>query len=191
MNSSISSSGAQVSGWVLFWLVFSSLVVYWDGCFIVNRPHSFKGGSLSHIWPGYENYYTTDKLYADTENGFIKAQTAMNFVESTLNILSVVLYATKRVDSVRGPILMIIFLTCTLAKTALYMAHEQLHHPHPTTHNSWSTYFWCYLFPNGFWIVCPTLSILHLIKLVEQQASGRTHTAGHANSGSANSKKIK
>jgi len=131
------------------------------------------GGSLAHFWPGYENYYTTDKLYADQTNGFIRAQTFMNLAENALNLSLAFGYLLLGFRGPRVLVFMVLALTLTWGKTVLYMIHEQTHSPHPTAHNTWQTYFLCYMLPNSFWLLCPIFGIFHIAKQLEKAVNGK------------------
>jgi len=69
------------------WLFISLPLVIWDAFYVLLRPHTMPGGSLS--WPIYSPYalygtidYTYGEKAWNDHNGFTAAQTALNVFET-------------------------------------------------------------------------------------------------------------
>lgn len=73
--------------YTLLWLLVSLPLVIWDAIYVLLRPHTMPGGSLS--WPIYTPYVLygqIDYIYGEKawkeHNGFTAAQTALNVFET-------------------------------------------------------------------------------------------------------------
>ena len=45
-----STQKMEISSLPIVWLLPSSLIVIYDSCFVLSRPHSLPGGSLDHFF---------------------------------------------------------------------------------------------------------------------------------------------
>ncbi len=73
--------------YTLLWLFISLPLVIWDAFYVLLRPHTMPGGSLSWpIYTPYALYGTIDYIYGEKawneNNGFTAAQTALNVFET-------------------------------------------------------------------------------------------------------------
>jgi len=155
--------------WMKLWFIISSLIVMADVLFVLLRPHSMKGGAYANVpfWNFYPIYYSIDRLYADMENAFVRAQSYINIVEIIGNVIGLSFFFMGR--HARGLMVLLLAAQATLAKTLLYFVHEHCFQPdaanHPTAHNfphdTWK-YVVLYMLPNGMWIIFPLLIVRNL-----------------------------
>ena len=64
------------------------MIVLWDASFVLNRPASFS----NLIWYPYRDYVEIDKLYGDMDDAFVVAQSYMNIVEASMNLVALIWY---------------------------------------------------------------------------------------------------
>jgi len=153
---------AVVHRWVVAWLAVSTLVVLWDAsyCLFV-WPNIWTGGwdqPFYWLFTPYKKYATIDYVYGKyafvNHEGFTRAQACMNLVESAFNFWYLYLVSRKHVAATligfTGSLL-------TVGKTILYFLNEYFSGFAHIRHNDWPTLIVYYIFPNGLWIVFPTL----------------------------------
>ena len=114
-----------ISKGVYFWLIISSIIVIFDGAFILLRPETLPGGKYSHIYAPYQLYIQFDALYADLKDHFVVIIAYLNLVEVTLTFLSVFISMVgSQKWKLRGAILAIMASAFVFWKTVLYMWYD-------------------------------------------------------------------
>ena len=76
---------------IIYWILISVPLVFWDTGYILLRPHSMPGGSLHRpLWVPYALYGSVDYLYGwpawERGDGFPLAQGILNLIENALYI---------------------------------------------------------------------------------------------------------
>jgi len=148
-----------IPGWIVAWLIISSLVVCWDCGFVLMRPRSMPGGDLHWIWKPYALYIQIDRLYGDMEDTFGWGQGIMNVVENCLNFFAVFLHFR---GSPTGLVVAFLSIGLTLAKTVLYYIMDLWCGFCQSGHNDTFTFWTLYILPNWIWIVIPTIAVITL-----------------------------
>jgi len=77
--------------WLKFWFFISSLIVFFDAFFIINRPLTLKGGPYYSVYHLYDNYTIYDTLYASLTDNFVIIQSWLNIVEGILLLTSLLM----------------------------------------------------------------------------------------------------
>jgi hypothetical protein len=80
-----------IPAWIKVWFFLSSLIVFFDAFFIINRPLTLKGGPYYHIYFLYDNYTIYDTLYASLTDKFVVIQSWLNIVEGFLLLFALLL----------------------------------------------------------------------------------------------------
>ncbi|KAJ3303815.1 hypothetical protein HDV03_003487 [Kappamyces sp. JEL0829] len=164
--------------WIAVWLAVSTIIVFWDAGYLINRPHSFQGGRYNWLWQPYNLYATIDHVYSPqaykAQLGFPLAQSLLNVCENIFNITAL----SKRTSRPLYASLLALFsITCTFWKTVLYFTMDACEGPHGwgnTAHNDFSTWLTLYVIPNGVWIVMPALCVLSLISHINSLSKPKT-----------------
>lgn len=73
------------------WLVVQLVVVTWDYCYVLLRPHSLPGGSLAPLFSPYVKYAQMDLVYG-TYHPFGIAQSWMNVAENLTYLAGLLLH---------------------------------------------------------------------------------------------------
>ncbi|ETW79693.1 hypothetical protein HETIRDRAFT_124417 [Heterobasidion irregulare TC 32-1] len=146
--------------WITFWFLASAPVIFWDAGYCFFRPRSMKGGDLHWIWKPYEIYQEIDyvrvygvKALAEN-NGFTNAQSALNIVETLLNLLYA--YLAHISHSPIAPAVGFASVTMTLSKTVLYWLNEYFCGWCSIGHNAPRDLLVYWIIPNGIWLVVPS-----------------------------------
>jgi hypothetical protein len=84
-------SKSFIPAWLKIWFFLSSLIVFFDAFFIINRPHTLKGGQYYNIYFLYDNYTIYDTLYASLTDKFVVIQSWLNIVEGGFLLTSLLL----------------------------------------------------------------------------------------------------
>ncbi|KIY53360.1 hypothetical protein FISHEDRAFT_68966 [Fistulina hepatica ATCC 64428] len=125
---------------------------------------SFQGGDLHWIWEPYGLYQEIDYIYGlpafEERDGFPAAQSALNIVETLLNLLYV--YLAHVAEWPAAPVVGFASAIMTLWKTVLYIAQEYFCQWCSVGHNDLRTFLVAWILPNGIWIVIPLLIIMQL-----------------------------
>eukprot|EP01124_Arcella_intermedia_P004379 TRINITY_DN12483_c0_g2_i1.p1 TRINITY_DN12483_c0_g2~~TRINITY_DN12483_c0_g2_i1.p1 ORF type:complete len:166 (-),score=22.37 TRINITY_DN12483_c0_g2_i1:81-578(-) len=150
----------KIPGYLVFWLLISSLLVCWDSAFIFLRPHSMTG-DMSWIWEPQKIYITVDKLYADMEDPFVIGQAAMSVFESLVNFLAVFLHVRGDPSSV---VVAVVGFSFTFSKTALYFILDIVSGYHHTSHNDAYHFYLYYFLPNSLWLIHTLAGVIVLGK---------------------------
>jgi hypothetical protein len=141
---------------VILWFAVSIPVVLWDASFVLLRPDSMPGGSLSFLYGSYETYIRIDGRYGDLEDDFVVGQTLMNLLESALGIAACVLAFRRR----RAAVLVAFTVAVmTLAKTILYFLCEGADGFTGYERAGAAMFFLLWVVPNGLWIAVPALIV--------------------------------
>jgi hypothetical protein len=154
--------------WILVWFAISLPLVVWDVSFVLLRPASMPGGSLSLFWAPYAKYVTVDRSYGDLGNGFVWAQAMMSGAEVAMAIVA--LWLSLRGRRALGTLLVFSVSLLTCAKTLLILLIEVVTRLEHVGHNPLKDLVLLYLVPNGAWVVMPALVAW---------ATGRMLLAGH------------
>ncbi len=143
--------------WLNTWLLASTAICVWDAMFVLNRPQSFNWS----IYSGYSIYMEVDKGYGDIEDGFVIAQSWINLVECTLNVMAV-----TSSDPNNSYLLAFSTSLMTLSKTVLYLLVDLCQNMKFTGHNNWPTYLLLFIILNGIWIFVPSLAVKHCANII-------------------------
>jgi hypothetical protein len=141
--------------WV--WLTVQLVVVTWDLCYILLRPHTLPGGALAAFWSPYKLYSTIDLVYGvrnNEYNAFGIGQSLMNVVENVFYLIGLYLY---RVRGNKNAAFVVWFgaLVATFSKTVLYSLVEIGDQNRNVSHNDWYTFIFLYIMTNNVWTVIP------------------------------------
>jgi hypothetical protein len=139
--------------WIRIWFLISLPVLVWDVTFVLLRPLSMAGGSLSSLWIPYRTYITVDLGYGDLDNGFVWAQAIMTAGEIAIALAALVLDRRRRLAS--ATLLVFTVSVLTAAKTVLILLIELVTGGEHVGHNPLSQLVLMYLVPNGLWVVMP------------------------------------
>lgn len=132
--------------WVaILWLIATSIIVTWDGIFVLLRPRTMLNGDLFQYFFPYELYVKIDTLYGNMDNAFSKAQSYMNFIEAAANIIGLLWYAVSK--SPKSSLLLFSASLATCAKTILYAIHGECELVSTTGHNPWKEFVLLYVLP--------------------------------------------
>lgn len=116
----------QISKGILLWLILSSLVVYLDGFFVLNRPDTMNGGKYYHIYKPYDLYLQFDQLYGALDNLFVYIIAWLNVIESTVCLLGVLIYlSSKPAIKMLGALVCLVASVMVFWKTVLYMWYDR------------------------------------------------------------------
>jgi len=201
----MSKSGLHIAGWLRAWLVISSLIVYWDGAFVLLRPRSFSTGDLGWLWIPYKLYIQVDHLYGDMESGFVRAIAITNVIESTATLFGLYLYdrhksalnalpasgaangyangaangkaaAAPSGLTVGWGLLIIVLFQCVIfIQTVLYALNDAVLGFHYSHHNDLTNLVLIYIIPNGFWLLFPLLATIVLGGQIARSVSVKDH----------------
>lgn len=139
--------------WIRLWLMLSMVVVLWDASFVLLRPYSMPGGSLSALWPPYALYVQVDLSYANLEDGFPPAQSTIGLLEILVGIAALV--ASRRLKVGLAWLLAFTKTTLTGTKTLLFFLVEAWSGFAHTSHNDAMLLVFAYILPNIVWVVMP------------------------------------
>lgn len=124
------------------------------------------GGDLHWMWTPYALYMNVDYIYGlpafREGNGFTNAQSALNIIETLLNVIY--LYLAHIVKWPPAPIVGFASAAMTLAKTLLYWLQEYYCGYCAVGHNPFWRLIFLWVIPNGLWLVFPTFVVLQLGK---------------------------
>lgn len=148
-------------GWIIGWFLFTAIICTWDASFIMLRPLSFPGQSLSSVWYPYKYYITLDKRYGNMNDSYVYTQSLLNLVEVILNIYT---FYLNKVNSRHTVPLAFTVTVMTFWKTVLYflMFAEPCGDTLYREGNSALAEFFLVIIPNGVWIVLPLLVLVCL-----------------------------
>ncbi|XP_065885355.1 uncharacterized protein [Dysidea avara] len=148
------------SRWPVVWFLLSGLLVIWDCCFVLLRPHSLPKGRFHHFFVPYVLYYEVDKAYADIENEFVWGQSWLNVVEVCLQFLTIYLIFARSSKAVLVGFLVSVL---TFWKTVLYMIQytEICNGGDRLSHVDIGNAILFFVIPNGFWLVFPFILIIY------------------------------
>lgn len=153
-----------ISKGLLVWLVVSSLIVYLDAFYILNRPETLKGGKYYWFFQPYQLYVQFDTLYGANDNPFVFIIAWLNAIESTICFIGLILYSFKsRSIKLTGVIICLVVSIMVLWKTIIYMWYD-LDWLSPQAGNFSLESIGLYYIPNGFWLVFPFLVIMKVSK---------------------------
>jgi hypothetical protein len=144
---------------VKIWFAVSTPIVLWDAAFVLSRPASLPGGSLSWLWAPYRLYTQVDRRFLDLGDAFLIGLSWLNLVEAALGALT--LYLSWRAYP-RARLLAFSVAIMTIAKTALFFLVEAAGgFAYIDTTEMWRVVF-LYAATNGIWIVIPALVAMRL-----------------------------
>jgi len=99
-----------------------------------------------------------DKSYGQMDNGFVIAQSLVNFVE-----VSFILLGLLKRNTMGGFLFVFSYAVMSCSKTVLYMLVDASAGFEFTKHNDLKTWLLLYFIPSAFWIVFPGLIWWHCI----------------------------
>ncbi|EFC45452.1 predicted protein [Naegleria gruberi] len=155
--------------WISLWLVIQIALQTWDAAFVMLRPRSMKGGDFFAIFAPYDLYIQVDKSYGELQNGFVIAQTLVNFLEILLIIIG--LLSRK---SFCGFSLILLGSIMSCSKTILYFLVDICDGFEFTGHNDWPTWISLYFIPSFVWIIFPALTVMWGYGVLTRHVHGNT-----------------
>ena len=115
-----------ISKAIIFWLVVSSIIVYFDAFYVLMRPETLAGGKYYHIFKPYELYVQFDTLYGMNNDSFVIIQSWLNIFESTLTLIGVVLAISScQIKQILGGVLCLISSTMIFWKTIIFVWYDR------------------------------------------------------------------
>lgn len=144
--------------WIVIWLVVGMSVVAWDVSFVLLRPASMPGGSLSALWAPYAHYIAVDKSYGDVGNAFVSAQAIMSAFEIVVGVAA--LWFSRRRRPGLGLLLAFCVSALTGAKTLLILVMEVVSGFETVGHNTLGDALLIYVIPNSVWVIVPALVVV-------------------------------
>ncbi|KAH9919464.1 uncharacterized protein BXZ73DRAFT_92065 [Epithele typhae] len=161
---------------VSLWFILTAPVIFWDASYCFLRPRSMVGGDLHWIWKPYAIYQNVDYVYGlkalEENSGFTNAQSALNIVETLMNIGYV--YLAHVSGSPGAPLLGFAAAVMTLSKTVLYWLQEYYCGGCAVGHNDLQTLFIYWIVPNGLWLILPSYIIYVLGKDIVGALNGQS-----------------
>ncbi|KAF7368730.1 hypothetical protein MVEN_00197800 [Mycena venus] len=152
--------------WVSLWFLLTAPIILWDVGYCFMRPRSMEGGDLHWFWAAYSKYQTVDYVYGlpsfEKGDGFPNAQSLLNVVETTLNL--VYLYTAYVTAWPPAPLIGFTGAALTLAKTLLYWAQEYYCNFCAVGHNSLEDLIKYYVLTSSPWVIVPALIVVRLGK---------------------------
>ncbi len=122
----------------------------------------------------------------DAKDGFPKAQSSMNIIETVLNFYYLYLVHQDRSLSALSlaPVVGLVAVVMTASKTVLYLFNDMFCGPSgwcKTGHNDWFTFIFLWVLPNTPWIYIPSWIAYKLGKEIQHGL----HVAAKVSQGSA------
>lgn len=115
-----------ISKGIIFWLVISSIIVYFDAFYIIMRPETLSGGKYYDIFKPYELYVQFDKLYGMNDDSFVYIQAWLNVIESTLMLVGVsIAISSCKIKQISGALLCLITSTMVFWKTVIFVWYDR------------------------------------------------------------------
>lgn len=123
------------------------------------------GGDLHWIWAPYATYVNIDYIYGwpsvQSFDGFPKAQSMMNIIETVLNFAYLYLaHVDASIEALSiAPVVGLVAVVMTASKTVLYLFNDWFCGPNgwcKTGHNSLFNFIFLWFIPNTPWIFIPT-----------------------------------
>ncbi|XP_072039839.1 uncharacterized protein [Amphiura filiformis] len=161
--------------WLTVWLTVAVVVVIWDASMVLLRPHTLPGGKLNWLYFPYNLYITIDLRYGDMEDSFGIAQAWLNVVEIFIGIGALIMNYLRKPST-----LLVTLVVCTMTfwKTVLFLlmytklanGEDELGTDDPIL------LIFCFMIPNGVWILFPGLSMWYLCKdILRRITNGDSH----------------
>ncbi|KAG8345592.1 hypothetical protein TRVL_03581 [Trypanosoma vivax] len=146
---------------VTVWFLVAAPVVTLDAVFVLNRPpsrgltHPLANISLMRLWVAYAEF---DHRYAANDDGFVVAQSWLNFAEAALGLVAVILSVGQHVETALK--LALVTSVMTLSKTVLYLLMDVVEGSRYTRHIGFMEKVFVVLLPSSLWIIFPALVTL-------------------------------
>ncbi|KAI0053519.1 hypothetical protein FA95DRAFT_1552589 [Auriscalpium vulgare] len=173
--------------WISAWFIITTPIIIWDAGYCLLRPRSMVGGDLHWLWKPYEIYQNVDFVYGlpslESGDGFPSAQSALNIIETALNVLYV--YLAHVAQWPAASLVGFASATMTLSKTVLYWLQEYYCGGCAVGHNSLQDLVVYWIIPNGCWLVVPSFIIYALGKDIVASINIGTRAAEKSASGKA------
>ncbi|KAI8798654.1 hypothetical protein BgiMline_022881 [Biomphalaria glabrata] len=170
-----------MAGWILAWFYLTAIVCTWDASFIMLRPYSLPGGSLAFLWYLYKYYVPVDQRYGDIKDGYVFAQSLLNYVEVLINIVTIIMhYKASRYTTITAFTVTVM----TFWKTVLYflMFSEFCAGDTYRKGNTALEELLLVVIPNGIWIVVPLAIMFSLwTKLIPEIHDSFAQNGCHGN----------
>lgn len=159
--------------WLVYWVAISTAIVCWDFTFVLMRPDSLPGGKLNWLYAPYNLYISIDKRYGDMEDSFGLAQTWLNVGECSLAIIGLMLNRARNPSAL---LVILIMQTMTFWKTVLYhIMYTRLANGDELGTDDPMLVIFCFIIPNGCWLLFPGLAMWHLYGDILNRISGGSH----------------
>jgi hypothetical protein len=161
------TSSITVPGWMLGWLLISSILTLYDAAFVLTRPASLSGGSLHWLFFSYDSYIVYDPVYANLKDAFGVAQSYINLIEIALVFIALTLIPILPTSS-SPHVVLLIATSSTLLKTVLYLVYSVVDVEHSGHYSltDWTTWDAGYvsvsLLPVMQWIIFPVATLISL-----------------------------
>jgi hypothetical protein len=152
----------ELPGWISGWFVISTILVFWDCGYLLNRPRTFKGGDLEWLYKPYLIYERIDHIYSEAifrnGHGFPAAQSWMNVVENMVNLMY--LYSAHSGSTslaAIAPFIGFTGATLTFWKTVVYWLQEYVCGWCNAKHVTMSDWLIFFVAPNSPWLIVPAV----------------------------------
>lgn len=114
-----------IPGFLKFWFFVSSLVVFFDASFVIQRPETMKGGELYKYYFPYDNYVVYDTLYSDLKDSFVVIQSWLNVVEGVALLVAFGLSYLQCVKiKLWSALIGVVASTCVFWKTVIFVWYD-------------------------------------------------------------------
>lgn len=160
----INMANAFIPGWLMIWLVASSLIVIYDASYVLQRPASMEGGPLFHIYSPYALYIQFDTLYGNLKDSFVVIQSWLNLVEVTLALSAVLLsFSSCSVKQLISGLIVVVGSAFIFWKTVIYLWYDHQFLT-PATNVPTIQALFVFWIPSSLWIIFPLLTVVTVSK---------------------------
>jgi hypothetical protein len=157
-------ANAFIPGWLMVWLVASSLIVIYDASYVLLRPASMEGGKLFPYYSAYALYIQYDTLYGNLKDSFVVIQSWLNLVEVALTLTAVTLsFSSCTIKQLVSGLMVIVGSAFIFWKTVIYLSYDHQFLTPPTNAPTIQALlvFWI---PSSLWVIFPFLAIITISK---------------------------
>lgn len=153
-----------ISKGIIFWLLISSIIVYFDAFYVIMRPETLSGGKYYYIFKPYELYVKFDTLYGMNNDPFVIIQSWLNAFESTLTLVGIILAISScQIKQKLGGLICLVSSTMVFWKTIIFVWYDRDWLTEEAL-NYTAESILCYYLPSYCWIVFPFLSMVTIGK---------------------------
>lgn len=156
---------------VLLWIFVSNIIVCIDAFFVLNRPHTLKGGKYFDYFYLYQHYTKFDTLYLMNEDKFVIIQSWLNVCEAIISFFAVFLCLSNcKIKKSVGAVLCFLVSAFVFWKTIIFVWYDH-YWLSPEAHSYSAQSLLCYYLPSSIWIVFPLVSLISIGKRFVQSMS--------------------